>query len=307
MRRSFFLIVLALTTAGAACSSSDDNASAPVTDEDGGGSSSGSSGSGPGPDGGGGSPEASTDAAGGDGGDAGVDPCKDRTICDSFESFAVGTKPGAPWKPLESNGTVTISDTRAHTGTHSVKLVTNGGTQYQEAMIQTSGAPLFPAANNTLYGKMYIWVEVAADHNVHWNILSASGLLPAPHATTTAFFDYGGQLDLLLALFDTSGGSVNTDCSSHSKQGIPIGKWACYAWAQKGPTNEMQLFDEKGQIADMHIVGMADSCLNHDLNDKWIAPTFTSTKVGWESVQTETARTVYIDDVTFDDQPLSCP
>ena len=305
MRRSFstpFAICLALTIAGAACSSSDDSGAGPGPTGEDGGPSSGNDASGPPSGNEGGAPEASTDA----GGDATVDPCKDKTICDSFETFAVGDKPGAPWTVLENSGTVTVSDTRAHTGTHSVKLVTTMA-QYQEAMIQISGAPLFPAANNTLYGKMWIYLETAADHDVHWNMLSASGLLPAPHAGTTAFYDYGGQLDVLLALFDTSGGNVNTDCGAHSAKGMPIGKWACFAWAQKGPTNEMQLFDESGEIADMHITNKGGSCLSHDLDDVWIAPTFSSTKVGWESVQTEAGRTVYIDDVTFDDQPLACP
>ncbi|MDB4945002.1 MAG: hypothetical protein JWP97_4536 [Labilithrix sp.] len=232
------------------------------------------------------------------------DPCAGRAVCDSFESAAPGGKPDpATWKVLENSGTVTVSDARAHTGTHSVKLATTMA-QYQRAMIQTAGAPLFPLPGNTLYGRMWVYLENAAAHSVHWNMISAGGAVPG-HSGVTAVYDYGGQLDVLLALYDTQG--AKTDCGTHSARAMPIGTWTCFAWAYKGPTNEMQLFDQAGEITDMHVVNKGQQCLSHDLGDQWIAPTFANASVGWESVQTDAGHTMYIDDVILDDEPVSCP
>lgn len=298
MRR--FFLALPLAVAVACSSSSDDGGGGPTGAVDGGGNggamTTNDSGGSPILDSGGGPIDA--------GGDAFVDPCKDKTICDSFESFTVGQKPGAPWTALESSGTVTVSDTRAHTGTKSVKMATTMN-QYQQAMIQISGAPMFPAANNTVYGKMWVYLENAAAHDVHWNMLSAGG--PVPGKSVNAVYDYGGQLDVLLALYYTD--DAKNDCGAHSKQGMPIGKWTCFAWAQKGPTNEMQLFDSNGEITDMHITNGSPggSCVAQSFGGMWLAPTFQKASVGWESVQTDVGHTMYVDDVTFDDQPLSCP
>jgi hypothetical protein len=204
---------------------------------------------------------------------------------------------------LENSGTVQVSTTRAHTGTHSLKLTTTAN-QYQRAMITTAGAPLFPVANNTLYGRMYAWLENAAGHDVHWNMISASGPVPGK-TNVSASYNYGGQLDTFLAGYDTKGAS--TDCWKHSAKGMPIGKWVCFAWKLAGPTNELQLFTDGGELADMHVTNKGEGCLANDLGGVWSAPAFENASVGWESVQTDPGHTMYIDDVIFDDQPLTCP
>ena len=232
-----------------------------------------------------------------------ADPCAGRLICESFESAAAGAAPGGPWKILENSGTVTVSTTRAHSGTHSLKLTTTAN-QYQRAMITTTGAPLFPAPNNTLYGRMYAWLENAAGHDVHWNMISASGPVPGKSGVS-ASYNYGGQLDTLLANYDTQGAS--TDCWKHSATGMPIGKWVCFAWKLAGPTNEMTLATDGGDLADLHVTNKGEGCLGNDLGGAWLAPTCANASVGWESVQNDPGHTMYIDDVTFDDQPLTCP
>lgn len=238
-----------------------------------------------------------------DAADAEVDPCTGRVICDSFESAASGAKPNAPWKVLENSGTVAVSTTRAHSGKQSLKLTTTAN-QYQRAMITTAGAPLFPLAGNILYGRMYAWLENAAGHDVHWNMISASG--PVPNKTNvSASYNYGGQLDTLLANYDTKGAS--TDCWKHSKTAMPIGKWVCFAWKLAGPTNELQLFTDSGELADMHVTNKGEGCLANDLGGVWSAPAFANASVGWESVQNDPGHTMYIDDVIFDDKPLTCP
>jgi hypothetical protein len=71
---------------------------------------------------------------------------------------------------------------------------------------------------------------------------------------------------------------------------MPIGKWVCLAWRFSGPTNELQLSSDSGEITDMHVTNKGEGSLGHDLGDVWLAPTFASTSVGWESVQTDAHR-----------------
>ncbi len=234
---------------------------------------------------------------------AAADPCAGRAVCDSFEGAAVGGKPSLPWKVVTNSGAVEVSTTRAYTGTHSLKLTTTTAT-YQRAMITAEGAPLFPIASNVLYGRMMAWLENAAGHNVHWNMIKGSGPVPG-HSGVTGAYNYGGQLDKFLANYDTK--NASTDCWKHSAKGMPIGKWVCFAWKMSGPTNELQLWTDGGELADMHVTNTGEGCIANDFAGVWIAPTFTAASVGWESVQNDPGHTMYIDDVVLDDQPLACP
>jgi hypothetical protein len=231
------------------------------------------------------------------------DPCVGRAICDSFESTADGAVPGMPWKLSGNTGTATVSTTRAFRGTHSLKLTTTSA-QYQRAMITTNAAPLFPLAQNVVYGRMMVWLENAAAHDVHWNMIRALGPIQGKPGVDGSY-NYGGQLDELLANYDTNGAS--TDCYKHSQKGMPIGKWVCFAWKFDGTKNDMHLYSDGGEITDMHVTNTGDGCVNHDFGDVWIAPMFTSASVGWESVQNDAGHTMYLDDVIMDSSPIVCP
>ena len=235
--------------------------------------------------------------------DADVDPCAGRAICDSFESGAPGAAPGAPWKLTGNTGTAAISTTRAFRGAHSLKLTTTAAT-YQRAMLTATGAPLFPLAQNIVYGRMMVFLENAAGHDTHWNMISAGGPVPG-HAGVRGSYNYGGQLDTYLANYDTSGAS--TDCYKHSAKGMPIGKWVCFAWTFDGTKNDLQLGTNGGDIADMHVTNKGEGCIGHDFADVWIAPAFASASMGWESVQNDPGHTMYLDDVILDTKPIACP
>jgi hypothetical protein len=297
LRAAVLLAPLAACSSDAASLEAPRRSSPPGTD-----ASTGS----PIPDGGAASPDGSaTTDAGSDAAtpDAGADPCEGRILCDSFEATADGAPPAAPWKLTSNNGTATVSSTRAFRGAHALKLTTTAAT-YQRAMITTDGAPLFPLPQNVLYGRMMVWLENAAGNNVHYNLISAAGPVPG-HAGVSASYNYGGQLGTYLANYDTQGAS--TDCWKHSAQALPIGKWVCLAWRLNGPSNEMQLSTDGGEITDLHVTNKGEGCLGHDLADVWIAPTFAKASVGWESVQNDPGHVMYVDDVILDTKPVACP
>ncbi len=235
--------------------------------------------------------------------DAG-DPCAGRRVCDSFEGDAVGAAPGAPFSAKPNAGTVVVSDARAHSGAHSVKGSTSSA-QYQSALFDTKGAPLFPLPSNELYGRMMVWLENPAADGVHWTMLNAAGPVPG-HAGVTAYVRYGGQLaGKLMANYDTSGAS--TDCWQHSATVMPIGKWVCFAWRFHGATNEMELWMDGKELTDLHVSGSGQGCIGNGLGGQWLAPTYESASLGWESYQQDVGHTMYVDDVVLDVAPVGCP
>ncbi len=235
--------------------------------------------------------------------DAG-DPCAGRRVCDSFESDAVGMPPGAPFSGTPNAGTVVVSDARAHSGAHSVKVSTSSA-PYQSALFTTKGAPLFPLPSNELYGRMYVWLENPAADGVHWTMLNASGAVPG-HTGVTAYVRYGGQLaGKLMANYDTTGAS--TDCWQHSATVMPIGKWVCFAWRFHGQTNEMELWMDGAELTDLHVSGSGQGCIGNGLGGQWLAPTFATASLGWESYQMDAGHTMYVDDVVLDAASVGCP
>lgn len=246
-------------------------------------------------------------------GEAGTDPCAGRKVCDGFEGATAGGAPSAPWKvEVSGAGTVSISTTRAFAGSKSVKITTPTAA-YQKAFLVTNGAPLFPAAAGSMYGRMMVWLEgatQAAGNNVHWTLIQASG--PVPNETNVnAFYRWGGQSQPgtppndIMANYDSSGKA--SDCWDHSKTKTPLNKWACWSWKFVGPTNELQLAIDGVDVADAHVVNKGEGCISRGLLDVWAAPTFTKASLGWESYQQDPGHTMYIDDVILDDKPVACP
>ena len=307
--------ILVATALAAACSSSTEEGT-PVANDAGTGTDPDATTNPPGDDGG---PVVTNDSGGGDtgttgdGGEAGTDPCVGRKVCDGFEGATAGGAPAAPWKvEVSGAGTVSVSTTRAFRGTNSVKVTTPTG-QYQKAFLVTNGAPLFPAAAGSMYGRMMVWLEggtQAAGNNVHWTLIQASG--PIPQTNVNAFYRWGGQYQAggaqpndIMANYDTSGKA--TDCWDHSKTRTPLNKWACWSWKFAGPTNELTLNIDGTDVNDAHVVNKGEGCIANDLAGVWAAPTFTKASLGWESYQQDPGHTMYIDDVILDDKPVACP
>ena len=224
-------------------------------------------------------------------------------MCDSFEAADFAKT----WTKKLKNGTVEISTDHAFTGTHSAKFKTNA-VAYQQAYLEASSAPLFPLATNILYGRMMVWLDTPAANKVHWTMISGDGPVAGKPNIKTAFYRYGGQPqngDDLLGNYDTDGAS--TDCWQHSKTKMPIGKWTCFAWKLDGVSQELHIAMNGTPVADLDVIKKGQGCLGNDLGGQWLAPTFKSTTIGWESYQQDVGHTMYIDDVILDTAPVDCP
>jgi hypothetical protein len=233
-------------------------------------------------------------------------------ICEDFEKTAVGAMPGAPFKVQASKGTGTVSvdDTRAHGGTHSVKLsitATTATDTYREAYLAVTGAPLIPLPDNHVYGRFMLYTDRIPDKTVHWTIAHGTG----PYMTNTATYNYGGMGGLMANYYrDTSPAN---DCWQTKQSSFPTGRWVCVGFEFDGPGNAMRFSLDGADVPEVDVVGLSKTdatCTVKGVDGRWLAPTaFKNISIGWESYQHDAmgAHDAWIDDVALDTKPIACP
>jgi hypothetical protein len=239
--------------------------------------------------------------------DSGVQPgdCSQALLCEDFESHPAGMAPGAPWIVSTSQATLDVDTTMAYSGANAVRITTEDGDgTYRRAYMSIEGAPVFPTAENVVWGRMmYHLVEWPAGP-VHWTNIQGEG--DVPDMDFRGLYRYGGMNDgELLANYETQG--VSTDCWRGSDTVMPQGQWTCLEWHFDGNTDTMELYIDGVIIDDVTVVGMGDGCIAHDTGDNWYAPIFDTMRLGWEHYQATSAREMWIDDVALDDVRIGCP
>ncbi len=291
-------------------------------------------------EGGGGSEAADAGArvdAGVDGGmpidarsDAGVDAgsssekCENALVCDDFEAYPLGGKPGSPWSTALSGDqfSIAIDGTHAHSGSRSVKVSVGAGSGYKSAMLAYKGSKL-PVSGNVVFGRMMFWLDSAPKTSVHWTFIDGYGLLPGKDYH--AFYRYGGQYPVsienglfmssqLMANYETPDihqsppVGIGTDCWLHSqKKMVPVGGWVCAEWHFDGSANRMQFWLDGVELSDLEMNGTGQGCSQQSADFPWTAPIFERIDLGWESYQADEARTLWIDDVVIGTERIGCP
>ena len=264
----------------------------------------------------GGAAGAATGGAGSAGtGAAGSGSACSGLVCEDFEKLAVGATPGAPFKVQvsktgTSTGSVTVDDTRAHSGAHSVKVsitATTASDTYREAYLAVTGAPLLPLPGNHLYGRFMIYTDRIPDKTVHWTIAHGDG----PYMTNTATYNYGGMGGLMANYYrDTTPAN---DCWQTKNSNFPTGRWVCVGFEFDGPGNAMRFSLDGADVPEVDVTGLAKTdatCTVKGVDGRWLAPTaFKNIKIGWESYQHDVmgAHDAWIDDIALDTHPVACP
>lgn len=247
--------------------------------------------------------------------------CQGALFCDDFESLTAGVAPSGAWTTNPNNGTVTVDTTRAFRGTQSVKASTvptvDGQPTYKQAFMGLSGAPVVPVPNQSIYGRMMFFLESAPTTSVHWTIADATGTVPGQVYHST--YRYGGQLPVaggsqLMANYDTTDFyqtppvGPQTDCYQHADgKVVPVGQWSCAQWFFDGPNATMRFWLDGEELPDLTVTRTGEGCVAGAMDQTWVAPTFESLHVGWESYQADDARSIWIDDVVFSSTPIGCP
>lgn len=248
--------------------------------------------------------------------------CETSAFCDDFEASEVGAKPGGPWTTNEISGTITVDDARAFSGKRSVKYATTGASAYQSVLMAHPGVAALRGTSSIVYGRMMYWLDTAPVDDVHWTFIAGEGLVPGQ--TYRATLRYGGQHPItnsgsfvgsqLMANYETPDSHNSppmgpaTDCWHHADQKVvPTGKWTCAAWSFDTAKDEMRFWLDGGEIADLHVVGQGQGCVDQPADYVWDAPDVNKIFVGWESYQTDAPRNLWIDDVAIDTKPIACP
>jgi hypothetical protein len=252
--------------------------------------------------------------------DKSSDSCNGALVCESFEGFALGGEPAGNFKTQKNSGTVSIDSTHYFSGTKSVKLTTEAKDQTKTAFIRLDSG-VFPVNGNAFFGRMMFFLESAPTADVHWTLIQGGGLVP--DQSYHSLYRYGGQHPIsdssgaflgsqLMANYETpdsySGTGPSSDCWQHSDSVlVPVQKWACVEWQFDGPNNQMHLWLDGKAIDSLTINGRGQGCVHQGDDFPWTAPSFDQLELGWESYQTDDARTLYIDDVAVSTQRIGCP
>jgi hypothetical protein len=233
--------------------------------------------------------------------------CAGRIVCDDFEG---PNAPAAPFQKTTSAGTVTLDQTRAYSGTHSVKVSINPTTPsdtYRHAMLSITGAPLIPLANDSVYGRFMIWTPRIPDGTVHWTFAHGDG--PAMSGTT-ANYNLGGMGGLMANYYRNTNPAA--DCWQTKNQVFPSSRWVCVSFLYDGVNNEIRFWMDGVEVPELHVYGnqkTAMTCTNSSVDGKWYAPKFQNIGIGWESYQHDVdgGHDAWIDDVVLDSSPIPCP
>ena len=125
--------------------------------------------------------------SGGAGGSGGTAPCANAIYCDDFDAYTAPGNPGGNWQTSiaysgNMNGVVSVDTTHAYSGANSVHFKTPGSTDFEHAFITLAGAPYFPVADNTFFGRMMIYVTQVPSNTVHWTMIEGKGtMVPTVH------------------------------------------------------------------------------------------------------------------------------
>ncbi|MES1198350.1 MAG: hypothetical protein ABUS48_00010 [Pseudomonadota bacterium] len=245
--------------------------------------------------------------------------CAAGNVCDDFETYAVGAAPGGRWLTQLDQGEAIVDSTRAFSGNHSVRI-TSGG--HRTAFIALEGAPLFPVANDNLYGRMMVFLEAAPQTNVHWTLIEAQGRIA--ETNDLAELRYGGQHPItsngafvgsqLMANYETpewyaTGHGPKTDCWHHADESVvmPTGRWVCVAWQFDGAHDRMRFSLDGQPISSLNVDGVGEGCVHQPASYPWRSPVFNRLNLGWASYQDDGDRHVWIDDVAVGSTPQPCP
>lgn len=214
-------------------------------------------------------------------------------MCDDFESYTSPTNL-APWVLTMANATLMIDSTHVYSGKQAVKFNINAGANNTAQMART-GAPLFPVAQDQLWGRMMVYMTNLPAAGVHYDNIQGD-----PGTTMTPQYRIGGMGTILLNY-------QPNDCYDHPSNPMPHDMWTCWQWVFDASANTIEFYIG-GQL-QAKVVNTGGGCTEGPASTVWTAPTFGAVRLGWANYQATTAVVdMWIDDVALGgDAMIACP
>jgi hypothetical protein len=159
----------------------------------------------------------------------------DVALCDGFEP----TLNSPPWEPVQINATVSVDDTRAYRGSHSLHIHTNAGMQSQVTQGEITQTLAVPAP--TAFVRAFVYIPS-----------------PAPSARWREFaYIQGAAPGNGPGLYIGDGKPIEQASSTvSSSTAIPLDRWVCMEWqVTQNTAGEMRLWLDEQEVSDAHFVG----------------------------------------------------
>jgi hypothetical protein len=215
-------------------------------------------------------------------------------VCDGFE-YAEGAGFGS-WQQNGTNGTLKVDKTHVFAGEQSVQIISEPGAS-KRVQLERTGAPLFPAMGNVLWGRVMAYahglpgMSDKENKNVHYDLIQASGEQPGEYRVA----GMGG----VLLNYEPH------DCYFGTNKPIPQDKWACWEWLFDGEKNVIEFYIDGVQQA--RIENKGQGCVD-GTSSVWEAPTFNELRIGWVNYQSKAeTTTLWLDDFVAGPERIGCP
>jgi hypothetical protein len=206
-------------------------------------------------------------------------------LCESFEAGLDGNL----WKTTKAgDATIVVDDVHAARGTKALHIKTAAGGSSNFAYIKETKT--FPATNNVLYGRMFVWFEDALTTDGHYSLAEGAG------TGTPAVIRFGGQFKAFGVGTD-SGSSGDWTDSDRSKL-VPAKTWICAEFQFDGPTHTFHVWWD-----DMDRPTLTSGPSKHA---SFTMPTFNSLWFGWWMYNIAEPQEIWIDEIAVDYKPIGC-
>ena len=148
----------------------------------------------------------------------------------------------------------------------------------------------FPATNNVLYGRMFVWFEDALTTDGHFSLAEGAG------TGTPAVIRFGGQFKAFGV--GTDGGNSGDWTDSDRTKLVPTQTWICAEFQFDGPTNTFHVWWD-----DMERPTLTSGPSKHA---SFTMPTFNSLWFGWWMYNLAEPQEIWIDEIAVDYKPIGC-
>ena len=203
-------------------------------------------------------------------------------FCESFENGLDTTV----WRTTKSgDGTAVVDDLHAARGTKALHVQTTSGNGFAYITENKS----FPATNNVLYGRMFLWLQNGLVTDGHFSLAEGDG------TGTPAAIRFGGQFK---AFGVGSDHGASGDWTDHDTKAVPSQTWMCLEFEMKGDTSEFHVWWDDVERTALH-VGTTQHA-------GFTMPAFNSLWFGWWMYNAVEPKDLWIDEIAVDFKPIGC-